>query len=38
MVLMKLTLVLLHIDPAFRFGLELSDVSRIYSTWVYLEQ
>ena len=38
MVLMKLTLGLLHTDLAFRFGLELSDVSRIYSTWVYLEQ
>ena len=38
LVLMKLRLGLLHTDLAFRFGLELSDVSRIYSTWVYHEQ
>ena len=30
----KLKLVLLHNDLAFRFGLELCDVSRIYSKWV----
>ena len=31
---MKLKLGLLHTDLAFRFGLELCDVSRIYSKWV----
>ena len=34
LVLMKLKLGLLHTDLAFRFGLELCDVSRIYSKWV----
>ena len=34
LVLMKLKLSLLHTDLAFRFGLELCDVSRIYSKWV----
>ena len=34
LVLMKLKLGLLHTDLAFRFGLELRDVSRIYSKWV----
>ena len=34
LVLMKLKLGLLHTDLAFRFGLELYDVSRIYSKWV----
>ena len=33
LVLMKLKLGLLHTDLAFRFGLELCDVSRIYSKW-----
>ena len=30
----KLKLALLHNDLAFRFGLELCDVGRIYSKWV----
>ena len=34
LVLMKLKLSLLLTDLAFRFGLELCDVSRIYSKWV----
>ena len=34
LVLMKLKLGLLHTDLAFRFGLELCDVSRIYIKWV----
>ena len=34
LVLMKLKLGLLHTDLAFCFGLELRDVSRIYSKWV----
>ena len=34
LVLMKLKLGLLHTDLAFCFGLELCDVSRIYSKWV----
>ena len=34
LVLMKLKLGLLHTDLTFRFGLELCDVSRIYSKWV----
>ena len=34
LVLMKLKLSLLLTDLAFRFGLELCDVNRIYSKWV----
>ena len=34
LVLMKLKLGLLHTDLAFRFGLELCGVSRIYSKWI----